>query len=368
MTLLEQQENLLCGPGSNVAIEAGNSDYIFYLCGKEGFILKYGWEREFIKYMEANPDVGLAGNLVNLPHHYDGKTYQEYSRFPQFRNQDFARNHPHRPFQHVQGGVYVLRRAAYEDVGGFSEAVPHNGMDIEYSYYLESCGWKLGRVPNVWSMTVLTLPGLHAVMDEESVVAHPLDVEKVQRYDRIVSKQVHACNVCGYTGASLIERGNELYECPECGSREFARSLLKYLAQSELVYRDIPCVAFLQETSLCRYLSSMFALKDTIEVGGSGKVDIAKVRDAMSQCQVLVLDNMLWEDGEVSQLVDSIANFVSRGGRVFVGENASLLNNRAGVRIGDMLEQRRVAYEALEDDSLALNLDWLGIYDCYSRD
>ena len=43
----------------------------------------------------------------------------------------------------------VIRRAMFDEIGGFSHKVPHQHTDVEYSYYVESCGWELGDIAGV---------------------------------------------------------------------------------------------------------------------------------------------------------------------------------------------------------------------------
>ena len=125
-------------------MEEGSSEYAIYVCGKEGFALRHNWERELVELMDANPDTGLAGTLGYSPNYLTGSDYKNIPVFSEFRNQQFAFENPDRVFKHVQGGLFIIRRRMFEEIGGFSQAVPHNHTDVEYSFYVESCGWKLG--------------------------------------------------------------------------------------------------------------------------------------------------------------------------------------------------------------------------------
>src|SRR6185436_5771022 len=68
--------------------------------------------------------------------------------FERWRNQHFAHDNPQRPFGHLHCGALIIRRSAYEAVGGFSTAVPQDHTDMELSYYLESCGYELAAIPD----------------------------------------------------------------------------------------------------------------------------------------------------------------------------------------------------------------------------
>src|SRR5690606_21126351 len=131
-------------------------------------------------------------------------------------------------------GFFVLRRAMYDAIGGFSEAVPHSYTDVEYSYYVESTGWKLGTPPGLLALFNKTRPGLFSRIDEHVAATHPPMLEDLPLLDRIARRDVAHCNVCNWHGDAFL---TEARLCGECGSRPADRTLYRFLAESMLTYR-----------------------------------------------------------------------------------------------------------------------------------
>jgi glycosyltransferase involved in cell wall biosynthesis len=241
VTILFNRDNAKVGPGTNLCLGAGRSEYAVYVCGKEGFLLDFGWDRRLVDYMDANPRVGLAGTLCHAPSYLLGRQYPAgVAEFPRFRNPEFATGNPDRPFAHVQGGFFVMRRAMFDAIGGFSEAVPHNYTDVEYSFYVESRGWQLGQAPGMLALYNKTRPGIFTRVDEGVAAIHPPTLGDLPRLDRIARRLTLACNACEWQGLAFADDADT---CPGCGSRPATRSLLRYLAESMLTYRRLPALA-----------------------------------------------------------------------------------------------------------------------------
>ncbi len=156
--------------------------------------------------------------------------------FTNFRNKEYSEKYPDKKFVHVQGGLFILNRKMIESIGGYNHDVPHNNMDVEYSYYAVSKNWDLIRIPEIASLTVKTLPGLSAFMNENIVAAHPVTVSKSSEYDLVVNSKKRICGVCGWTGKMF---GNEGNLCPKCKSTPKERALYSFLADSDLIYKNI---------------------------------------------------------------------------------------------------------------------------------
>lgn len=246
VTVILNRDNVFVGPGTNICLQHGNSDYAVYVCGKEGFVLDHGWEKGLVEYMDTNPDVGLAGTLCHSPSYLTGAAYPEgVALFSKFRNREFVSKNADRRFGHVQGGFFILRRAMYEGIGGFSDEVPHSYTDVEYSFYVESMGWKLGSPPRLLALFNKTRPGLFSRMDERVLATHPPVLADLPLLDRMVRNEVVHCNVCGWHGNIFMSgdgEGGKGEECPGCGSLPVDRTLYRYLAESMLTYRRLPAL------------------------------------------------------------------------------------------------------------------------------
>lgn len=258
VTLILNRDNVMVGPGTNVALEHGNSDYAFYFCAKEGFLVRRGWEREPLRYMQQNPNVGMGGSMAYSPKYLTGAMYPVgVPVFDKFRNQEFAAANPDRTFCHVQGGLFVLRREMYSEIGGFSLDVPHNHTDVEYSYFAESCGWSLSDVPGILAVYVKARPTLAELIDEGPAALHPPRLAELEVYDAIASASVNHCGICTWTGDSFTIAGSaEL--CPDCNSTEEDRATFKYFAGSTLLNRSLLAVGFAISPGLTKFWNRQF--------------------------------------------------------------------------------------------------------------
>lgn len=173
--------NYYCAHGTNVALSLTTAPWIFYFCSKEAFPMFEGWEVPCVEYMRKDPRVALAGTLTRVPEYATGAGYARMSFFKFFRNKTFALEHPTRAFSHVQGGFWVLRREAFTRTGYFNERVYHRYMDVEYSYVLESNGWRLGDIPEV-RVRYQRMFG-DDECEPDVAVYHPLTIGQLARCD-----------------------------------------------------------------------------------------------------------------------------------------------------------------------------------------
>lgn len=280
VTVIHRGDNTFVGPGTNTAADQGRAPYVIYVCGKEGFALADGWESDMADYMDAHPEVGLAGSTGYSPTYLTGAQLPDgVANFSDFRNQDFARQNPERVFKHVQGGLFIMRRAMYDAIGGFSEQVPHSYTDVEYSYYVESCGWKLGQVDSVLALFNKTVPNIWSRVDEHIKVIHPPRLVDLPRLHAISRREIHVCNICEWSAPRHLSP--DYHSCPNCGAQPAHRSLYRYLAEGLLTYRRLPALwinphpcleAFWSKSFQGRRLSSD---EITCELEQKGQLDTA---------------------------------------------------------------------------------------------
>lgn len=255
MTLILNRENAFVGPGTNLCMAAGTSDYMIYVCGKEGMTIGHGWERMFVTYMDANPAVGQAGTLGYSPSYLHGRDYPGGIRlFDRFRNKAFATDNPDRVFRHVQGGFFVIRRAMTDEIGGFSQDVPHDYTDVEFSFYVESRGWKLGEVPGLMALFNKSRPSLAHRVDETHLALHPPMLTDLPWLDRIARREVCHCNVCGKQARTFLDE----QKCPSCGSDPLSRTIFRILAESQSLYRRLPALALNLPLPLASFWRAQF--------------------------------------------------------------------------------------------------------------
>jgi hypothetical protein len=261
--LIELEENLMCGPASNVALKLAQSEFVFYFCSNEGYAARSGWERPCLRYMRARPDVAIGGRLIASPSWPDGRGYTRQDWFADFRNPEFAQRNPDREFFHVQGGIWVLRRAVYEAVGGFSDRRPQAQTDVEYSYFLESQGYTLGDIPGILVLSNKSRPGLDAFLDETVLVAHPTFEDDVGLIEDCADGSIFRCNICGWRGRVPPDGADSIsFDCPQCASTPRDRAAFRWLAASNLHHRGLTLDARELGQAACNGLETMFRLLD----------------------------------------------------------------------------------------------------------
>lgn len=266
--LILNLENGFCGPASNTALWASGSRFSIYVCSKEGFVAKHGWDRVILNEFRYEEKTALGGHLVHLPKYTFGKELKSFPGFEDFRGKEYVDDVPSRVFMHVQGGVFILDRSSLKDLKGFNPRIPQGGMDIELSYFAESKGYKLKSIPQIKSVTTKTLPRIHSALDENTVIAHPFTYdEAISRLDAIHSKHTYFCNICGALDVKLNEDG--LFGC--CSSTPFGRSIFKTVAYHPSAFRGGHALVASDDPSLTNKLSDrMFkverltALKEAI--------------------------------------------------------------------------------------------------------
>ncbi|MEX2519091.1 MAG: glycosyltransferase [Paracoccaceae bacterium] len=336
VTIILNRENAFVGPGTNICLENGQAEYAIYVCGKEGMTTRHGWEKPFVSYMNSHPRVGLAGTLCHSPTYLFGRDYPKgQPLFDKFRNQEFALTRPDRSFAHVQGGFFVMRRSMTDQIGGFSDAVPHNSTDVEFSYYAESCGWELGEVPRLISLYNKTRPGLYHRIDETVGAAHPPTLADLDALDAIAAGEVHHCNACGKSCAQFEDVDGPA-RCPHCGATRRARSLHRALAESILLYRRLPALGVNVPKGIASFWTQQFQgrvtelspLMEEIRTKGrtenaDGQLDLVMLNDVAGAAEA---DNRLLMQ-EVARLIKPGGTLILAGGH----DNAAALDHLGGM-------------------------------------
>lgn len=260
--LVPLDENRMCGPASNVALEMARSEFAFYVCSNEGYIVRTGWERPCLRYMRNHADTAISGHLVASPAWPDGRGYIQQEWFKDFRNPQFAHEQPDREFFHVQGGLYALRRETFLKEGGFSERRPQAQTDVEYSYFLESKGYQLGDIPELVVLSNKTRPGLEAFVDENTVAVHPVFDNTVASIDAWTQAGTSRCNICGWTGDAPRADDGVSFDCPQCASSPRDRAVFRWLAGSNLHHRGKVLDARGLGNAARKRLGEMFTMAD----------------------------------------------------------------------------------------------------------
>jgi len=332
-------QNRFCGGATNQALALTREPYVIYLCAHECFVLQDGFDERCVAFMEAEPRVAQAGHLIASPAYPDGRGYQALATFEHFRNPDYAEKRRDDRFFHVQGGFYVLRMEAVWRSGAFNPAIPHDHMDVEYSYFLESEGWEIADLPFVMSIHRNTRPCIEGY-DPGHAVYHPLTPAEARGYEEQARAQAlrgRSCAACGWkgprfdasdagSGSADAVRGAEL--CPACGSRPCHRALVACAgAPADLAGRRVLEVA--PVARLAGFLESAGAdahAVDPHEVAASGlrdeSFDLVLCHDALERV----------DDDRAT--VAAIARALRPGGRALIRVEQSRHRWRTIERVG----------------------------------
>lgn len=277
------------GVASNRVFEKCTGRYIIYICANEGAVVGRGWERSMVNFMVLHDEVALGGTLVSSPQWLTGAEYTCQPWFHKFRKQEFAYAHPKREFAHIQGGLYILRRKAFEEFGGFH--LPHNHMDVEYSYYLESKGARIAEIPSILSLSAKTRPKFHAHLDERVRAVHPVihDDERgllASIGNPFVMQDSLYCNIRG-EGVRSVEESLCSGARAETTSTGFTRAVYRYLALSGTAHRGLTLRAHILDDSLWDWLGASYGSVERLSsanelVKDAKPVDVLLVADASS--------------------------------------------------------------------------------------
>ena len=315
-------ENIFRGPASNIALKNLDNEYFIYISSDAGFVLRHGWESEAIDFMNQNPNVGLAGDLSYSPNFFNGETYKNLHSFKKFRNQDFIKGKNYIPIRHVQGGGYILRKKAYLD-GGFNKKLPQEHGDVEYSYYLNSKGWELGKLPRWISLTKKTIPGVFASYDENTNFIHPINNKNLIKIEK---NAINHCNICeGEINTNNI--------CESCGSNRSERTIYRILIKTDKLYRSVKCTLILNQNTIYKQLGGMF---DIINENYSTKSvfnnkkdynGITEIIKKIEETEVLVLDNFINENNYI-EVIEIFKQKIFRNGLIILKLTADVDFNK----------------------------------------
>ncbi|GAB4318005.1 MAG: hypothetical protein Kow0019_19380 [Methanobacteriaceae archaeon] len=333
------KSNLQCGPASNVALEVMDRNFAIYICSNEGFIIKHGWERKALHYMENHENVAIAGSLAYSPSYYDGKTYKKQPFFKKFRNKEYVINKDNVKFRHVQGGAYILRKEAYNQCGGFNSLLPQDHMDVEYSYYLESMGWKLGKINEWISITKKTRPDIYAFLDEYTSLVHPLKVEELSQIKDMALKH---CNICK---GKII--GNI---CQSCNSDNSERTIYRIVGLSDKIHRSLKCTLLLKHNTLHKTLGKLFKLTKKYSTKSINE-DVEEILKNLEQTDVLITNINFTKQNFKKTLSTMIEKLTEKGLLIVQLSLDESLNNK----IREFLIENRFTINTMEFKSQKLN-------------
>jgi N-acetylglucosaminyl-diphospho-decaprenol L-rhamnosyltransferase len=161
--LIASEENLGYSRGNNLGLEASRGRYALVL--NPDTEVAAGALRALVDYAEAHPQVGILGPRLVNP---DGSPQSSRRRFPtlltaffestwlqghaprRLLDRYYARDLPDdapAEVDWVTGACLLVRRAVYEQVGGFDEGFFMYSEELDFCRRAQAAGWRVAYVP-----------------------------------------------------------------------------------------------------------------------------------------------------------------------------------------------------------------------------
>lgn len=177
-TLIERDRPRGFASNANLGIRESDADYV--VVANPDAVARPGAVERLVSFAEACPSAGIIGPEMRYP---DGMWQPSRRRFPTVAGTlvrrtplrllrpptTYQRAHyllDERPSEPVQadwllGGFLLLRRKAFEELGGFDDGYRLYGEDIDLGYRAHLLGWERWLVPSA-----VVVHRYHAVVDE----------------------------------------------------------------------------------------------------------------------------------------------------------------------------------------------------------
>jgi GT2 family glycosyltransferase len=168
-----EQENLGFGAGNNTGMRAATGDY-FLLLNADAWVLGDAVER-LAEFAEANPETAVVGPKLLNP---DGTLQRSVRGYPstwriateylflrklaprsRLFNAFYGAGFDHesvREAEFLGGACLLIRREAFEQVGGFDEDFFMMSEEVDWCYRFRQAGWKVLFYPGAEVVHVLT--------------------------------------------------------------------------------------------------------------------------------------------------------------------------------------------------------------------
>jgi GT2 family glycosyltransferase len=162
--LIRNPSNAGFARANNQGLGASTARHVMLL-NNDTVALPHALQR-LVAFMDRHPDVGACGPTLRYP---DGRLQRSSLGFPTpwgfasnllFLDRLFPRSrlfasqatgldhHSRGPVDHPIGAALVVRREAFEQVGGLDERFRVHFNDVDWCYRIHKAGWKLRFVPD----------------------------------------------------------------------------------------------------------------------------------------------------------------------------------------------------------------------------
>lgn len=195
--LIENTANRGLSAAWNQGARAVDAQWILFL--NPDTEITQGDLASFVKAGEARPDVALLGPVIRNP---DGSVYESGRVFPgvvqavghaflgpiapgnrftrAYRQTSWDRS-TEREVDWVSGAAMLLRRSAFEQVGGFDEAFWLYGEELDLGTRLRDAGWKVLATP---SLEIMHVGGVSTGRSRRTHLLHSRSIYRYYRKHR----------------------------------------------------------------------------------------------------------------------------------------------------------------------------------------
>jgi N-acetylglucosaminyl-diphospho-decaprenol L-rhamnosyltransferase len=161
--LVSAGENLGYGMALNLGIAKTSSEVV--LAANADTVFPEGSLQALARFLQDHARIGVIGPQQLFP---DGSWQRSYGDVPSVYEalkavigltslSNTARRCWRRPrlvrsarrVGYVDGAVMMIRRAAFDEIGGFDEAFPYYGEDADFCLRLKRAGWGVASLPHV---------------------------------------------------------------------------------------------------------------------------------------------------------------------------------------------------------------------------
>jgi len=155
--------NLGFGAGVNRGIAVTSTPYVAVV--NPDLVVEPGSTKALLEYLERAPNVAIVGPRIETP---DGELYPSVRRFPSLADaighaflwfvwpaNPFTRRYRMLDWDHdrpadvdwIAGTHFIVRRTAWDEVGGFDERYFMYGEDVDLCWHLWKLGWRVAYEP-----------------------------------------------------------------------------------------------------------------------------------------------------------------------------------------------------------------------------
>jgi GT2 family glycosyltransferase len=146
VTVVSSEQNIGFGQGVNLGVEHTSRPLIFLL--NSDAVVEPGSLAKLVRRMNAEPSTAVAAPIIQSPD--GGNQVDSYGAFPSLRTMLLRTNRREsdqsRP-DWVSGVAMLVRREAFEQVGGFDPEFHMYLEDVDLCRRLRAKSWDIARVP-----------------------------------------------------------------------------------------------------------------------------------------------------------------------------------------------------------------------------